>query len=79
MVIFSEHSLEKMRERHISRERVIRVLERGRRVPSYAGRQAARGVVDDIDTEVIFFVRDDGTIIVITTYDELGSEWRPVV
>lgn len=77
MIIFSQHSLLKLKQRKISKEVVKRTLNSpDYKLPSYSGRMVAYKKFDNLYLKVIYRI-EKGDIIVITQHWEKKSKLIP--
>ena len=68
MIVFTKHALERMKQRGISREEVIRAIESSQKtVQDTLGHSIAQ-LQEDGRILRVFYVQRNGDLLVITTY-----------
>ncbi|KXH76225.1 MAG: hypothetical protein AM326_03310 [Candidatus Thorarchaeota archaeon SMTZ-45] len=76
MIIFTKHALERMKQRAITRDEVIQVLSTSKeRMTDSLGHSSAQM---DSNGKIlrVFFVEQDGNIVVITAYRTSKIKYR---
>lgn len=72
MVVFSDHALRKMDQRHLKKEWVLAVLDKPDHVTEgYAGRMIAYKKIEKLYLAVVY-TKEEASFVVVTTHWEKG-------
>lgn len=79
MVVFSDHALRKMEQRHLKKEWALAVLDKPDHVTqSYGGRTIAYKKIEKLYLAVVY-TKEEASLVVITTHWEKGFKLKKEV